>query len=116
MAESGKIDPMHQFAIEPLFGTDHLSLGGYNIAFTNSALYMVAAAVVLWIFVIGGMKRELVPGRWQMAVEGVTGFIDDMVKVNIGPEGKKFIRTLKKGDKVDVEYTEALAISVVPTK
>ncbi len=30
------------------------------------------------------------------------------------PEGKKFIRTLKKGDKVDVAYTEALAISVVP--
>ncbi len=32
------------------------------------------------------------------------------------PEGKKFIRTLKKGDMVDVEYTEALAISVVPAK
>ena len=30
------------------------------------------------------------------------------------PEGKKFIRTLKKGDMVDVAYTEALAISVVP--
>ena len=30
------------------------------------------------------------------------------------PEGKKFIRTLKKGDKVDVSYTEALAIAVVP--
>jgi hypothetical protein len=30
------------------------------------------------------------------------------------PEGKKFIRTLKKGDKVDVAYTEALAIAVVP--
>jgi hypothetical protein len=29
------------------------------------------------------------------------------------PEGKKFIRTLKKGDMVDVSYTEALAISVV---
>jgi F-type H+-transporting ATPase subunit a len=26
-----------------------------------------------------------------MAVEGVTGFIDDMVKVNIGPEGKKYV-------------------------
>ena len=38
-----------------------------------------------------GMKRQLVPGRWQMAVEGLTGFIDDMVKVNIGPEGKKFM-------------------------
>ena len=30
------------------------------------------------------------------------------------PEGKKFIRTLKPGDLVDVAYTEALAISVVP--
>jgi F-type H+-transporting ATPase subunit a len=38
-----------------------------------------------------GMKRELVPGRWQVAVEGVTGFIDDMVKVNIGPEGKRYV-------------------------
>jgi len=26
-----------------------------------------------------------------MAVEGLTGFIDDMVHVNIGPEGKKFV-------------------------
>jgi hypothetical protein len=32
------------------------------------------------------------------------------------PEAKKFIRTLKKGDMVDVAYTEALAISVVPAK
>jgi F-type H+-transporting ATPase subunit a len=42
-------------------------------------------------FMALGMKRELVPGRWQMAVEGLTGFIEDMVKVNIGPEGKKFV-------------------------
>ena len=32
------------------------------------------------------------------------------------PEGKKFIRTLKPGDMVDIAYTEALAIAVVPTK
>jgi hypothetical protein len=32
------------------------------------------------------------------------------------PDGKKFIRTLKKGDMVDVRYTEALAIAVVPVK
>jgi len=32
------------------------------------------------------------------------------------PEGKKFIKTLKKGDMVDVSYTEALAISVEPAK
>ena len=90
-AESGKIDPMHQFAIEPLFGTDHLSVGGYNIAFTNSALWMVITAVVLWIFVAGGMKRQLVPGRWQMAVEFFTGFINKLLLENAGEAGKKYV-------------------------
>ncbi|RVT39815.1 F0F1 ATP synthase subunit A [Sphingobium algorifonticola] len=91
MAESGKIDPMHQFAIEPLFGTDQLAIGGYNIAFTNSALWMVATVVVLWIFMIGGMKRELVPGRWQAAVETMTGFISNLLTANVGPEGKRYV-------------------------
>lgn len=91
MAESGKIDPMHQFTIEPLFGTDHWAIGGYNIAFTNSALWMVVATVVIWAFVTLGMKRELVPGRWQMAVETMTGFIDNLLTANVGPEGKKFV-------------------------
>lgn len=91
MAESGKIDPMHQFTIEPLFGTGHWSLGGYNIAFTNSALWMVLAALVLWAFVALGMKRQLVPGRWQMAVETMTGFIDNLLSANVGPGGKAFV-------------------------
>ena len=91
MAESGKIDPMHQFAIEPMFGTDHLAIGGYNIAFTNSALWMVATVVVLWLFMLGGMKRELIPGRWQVAVETMTGFIDNLLTANVGPAGKKFV-------------------------
>jgi F-type H+-transporting ATPase subunit a len=91
VAESGKIDPMHQFTIEPMFGTGHWAIGGYNIAFTNSALYMVIAAVLIWGFVALGMKRQLVPGRWQMAVETMTGFIDGLLSANVGPEGKKFV-------------------------
>lgn len=90
-AESGKIDPMHQFAIEPLFGTDHWTLGGYNIAFTNSALWMVISAVLLWAFVAGGMKRSLVPGRWQMAVEFFTGFINKLLLDNVGDSGRKYV-------------------------
>ena len=82
---------MHQFTIEPLFGTDHWAIGGYNIAFTNSAMWMVLATVVLWVFVALGMKRQLVPGRWQMAVESMTGFIDNLLSANVGPEGKKFV-------------------------
>jgi F-type H+-transporting ATPase subunit a len=38
----------------------------------------------------GGLKRQLIPGRWQVAAESAIGFIDNMMSVNIGPEGKKF--------------------------
>ena len=90
-AEEGKVDPMKQFAIEPLFGSGGWELAGYNIAFTNSALWMLITTIVLWAFVAGGMKRELVPGRWQMAVESFTGFIDDMLEANVGKEGRKYV-------------------------
>ena len=88
MAAEGKIDPMHQFTVEPLVP---LQVGGYDISFTNSSLWMMVTLVLIIGFMAMGMKRELVPGRWQMAVEGLTGFIDDMVRVNIGPEGKKYV-------------------------
>jgi F-type H+-transporting ATPase subunit a len=88
---AGKIDPMHQFTIEPMFGTDHWQIAGHNIAFTNSSLWMAIAAGLLTVFVWGGMKRELVPGRWQMAVETMTGFVDSMLAANIGPAGKKYV-------------------------
>lgn len=74
-----------------MFGTDEWAIAGYNIAFTNSALWMVIAAAALFAFVRGGMKRELVPGRWQMAVESFTGFIDGMLAANIGKAGKKYV-------------------------
>lgn len=84
----GKIDPMHQFTVEPLVP---LEVAGYDLSLTNSALWMLLTLAVIALFMWGGMKRQIVPGRWQMAVEGLTGFIDDMVRVNIGPEGRKFM-------------------------
>jgi F-type H+-transporting ATPase subunit a len=89
-AESGKIDPMHQFLIQPLAG-EHWQIAGQSIAFTNSALWMALTFGAVWLFMLGGMKRELVPGRWQVAVEGFTGFVTDMMDTNIGPKGRKFV-------------------------
>jgi len=86
VAAEGKIDPMHQFQIAPLVGD--LSS---PFAFTNSALWMLIVLGAIYAFMIGGMKRELVPGRWQMAVEGVTGFITNMLDTNVGPEGRKYV-------------------------
>ena len=88
MAAEGKIDPMHQFTVEPLVP---LHLGKYDISFTTSSAWLLVALVIIFGFMAMGMRRELVPGRWQVAVEGLTGFIDDMVRVNIGPEGKRYV-------------------------
>ena len=85
---AGKVDPMKQFTIEPIAP---LHIGSYDVSFTNSSLWMLIALALIFGFMALGLKRELVPGRWQVAVEGLTGFIDNMVKVNIGPEGEKFI-------------------------
>src|SRR4051812_39348964 len=78
---------MHQFQIHPLAG----NLDGSPFVFTNSALWMLIVLALLWLFMLGGMKRQLVPGRWQMAVEGVTGFVTSMLDTSVGPEGRKYL-------------------------
>ena len=81
------MDPMHQFKVEEYFpGFD---LFGHHIGFTNSALWMILVAIAVALFTSGGMKRQLVPGRWQAAVEGFTGFIDNMLVSSIGEGGRK---------------------------
>jgi len=88
VAAESKIDPMHQFQIDPVFGSLE---AGSPFAFTNSALWMLIVLGAIYAFMMGGMKRQLVPGRWQMAVEGVTGFITNMLDTNVGPEGRKYV-------------------------
>src|SRR5438445_9223853 len=79
---------MHQFVIQPIAGSfQH----GSPLVFTNSALWTLIVLGTIWVFMFGGMKRELIPGRWQVMVEGLIAFVDDMVNVNIGPDGKKYL-------------------------
>ena len=86
---AGKIDPMEQFMVEPVLGR-HMNLFGYDVSFTNSALFMVVVFVLLALFMSGGLKRQLIPGRWQVMAEGAVSFIDNMVTTSIGSGGKKF--------------------------
>ena len=80
---------MHQFQVQTIW--DGFTVGGHQIAFTNSSAWMCATVIALWLFMLGGMKRQVVPGRWQMLVENFTGFIDAMLMQNIGREGKKYV-------------------------
>jgi F-type H+-transporting ATPase subunit a len=84
---AGDINPMEQFEVGHLID---LNLLGYDISFTNSALFMVVVFVALATFMAGGLKRQLIPGRWQVAAEGAVSFIDNMVDTSIGKGGKKF--------------------------
>lgn len=87
MAAESRIDPMHQFQIHPIVG----NLDGSPFVFTNSALWMMIVLALIWLFMMGGMKRQLVPGRWQVAVEGVTNFVTSMLATNVGPAGRKYV-------------------------
>ena len=88
MAAAAKIDPMHQFQIAPVAG-DHLAATPFQ--FTNSSLWMMIVLGVIVAFMWGGMRRQLVPNRWQAAVEYLTGFVDNITRQNIGPEGRRYL-------------------------
>jgi len=88
VAAATKIDPMHQFQIAPI-GSETLEASPF--LFTNSALWMLIVLGAILVFMWGGFRRQLVPGRWQAAVEGLTGFVDNITRANIGPEGRKYL-------------------------
>src|SRR5438034_324610 len=84
-----KIDPIHQFNIEPLFTIGHI--GNHAIAFTNSSLYMFLSVAVISILMIGGVAgRQLVPGRFQSMAELTYEFVASTVRNTAGAEGMKF--------------------------
>lgn len=81
-------NPLQQFQINTIVPID---LGGINASFTNSAVAMVATVAVVSIFLIMGMgSRKLVPGRWQSMAELSYSFVADMVRDNVGNEGRKY--------------------------
>jgi len=83
------IDPIHQFQIHEYFTLPEL--GGMSFAFTNSALFMFAAVLlVTFTLVAGTASRALVPGRFQSIAELWYEFIENMVHQVLGHEGMKF--------------------------
>ena len=82
-------DPIHQFQIQDLAGP--FNLGGYEISFTNSALFMgLSVATVTGILLAASARGAMVPGRLQSIGELWYQFIENMVKQVLGHEGKKF--------------------------
>lgn len=80
--------PMDQFKIVNL---RPLEAAGYDVSFTNSSLWMLVAlgSVAAFLF-IGTARPQLIPGRWQAAVEYLYDFVRKMLDDNVGPEGRRY--------------------------
>src|SRR3984957_526636 len=83
------MDPIHQFQINNLFPIARI--GGVEIAFTNSTVFMLLSLAIILLFVVGGTsRRALVPGRLQSMAEVSYEFVSDTLRSTAGPEGMKF--------------------------
>ena len=83
------VDPIEQFQIHNLFPI--AKIGHTEIAFTNSAAFMLAAVVGITAFlVIGTARRGLVPSRLQSAAELSYEFVATTVRSTAGSEGMRF--------------------------
>ena len=81
-------NPMEQFVVKPLIP---LEVGGVDISFTNSALFMVLAVTVSSLLLgLCLRKRSIVPTVAQSVPEGIYEFISGLLRENVGPEGLKY--------------------------
>jgi F-type H+-transporting ATPase subunit a len=82
-------DPIHQFEIKKILSIG--AVGGHEIAFTNSALFMGIAVAGISLLMIGATaSRALVPGRTQSLAEMSYEFVADMIRSTAGPDGMRF--------------------------
>ncbi|MDY4841876.1 MAG: F0F1 ATP synthase subunit A [Alphaproteobacteria bacterium] len=81
-------NPMEQFKIEPIIP---IQVGGYDISFTNSSLFMVLAVVsatVLMAFCL--RRRTIIPSVAQSIPESLYDFVAGLLRENVGVEGLKY--------------------------
>ena len=88
MAAADKVDPIHQFHINKIFP---LEVGGYDLSFTNSSLFMVVVVVLAGAFFYFATARgALVPSRLQSSAEMLYEFTASMLKDAAGQQGMRF--------------------------
>jgi F-type H+-transporting ATPase subunit a len=89
VAEAGRVDPVHQFAVNNII--DFGQIGGVHLAFTNSALFMfVTVASICAFLLLSTAGRGLVPSRMQSVAEMSYEFIANMLRETSGREGMRF--------------------------
>ena len=80
--------PVEQFKLKSLVPFE---LGGVDLSYTTSSLWMTITIVCVTAFLTLSMRGgRLVPGRWQSMAEMSYEFIANMIRENVGTEGRKY--------------------------
>jgi len=80
--------PIEQFEIHPILP---IQVGGVDLSFTNSSLWMVIAVVLSTLVLSIGMRgRALVPNRMQSLAEMLYEIVANMIRDNVGRDGRKY--------------------------
>lgn len=80
--------PVEQFRLTRLVP---IEIGGVDISLTNSSAFMIAAVAVVTLFLTLSIRSgKLVPGRWQSMAEMSYEFIANMVRDNVGRDGRQY--------------------------
>ncbi len=81
-------NPLHQFEINTIVP---IKVGGIDASLTNSGVFMIVAVIlVTGFFVLGVKSRALVPGRLQSVAELAYEFVANMLRSNVGSEGRAY--------------------------
>jgi len=81
-------NPLHQFEINTIVP---IKIGGIDASLTNSSVFMIVAVIlVTGFFVLGVKSRSLVPGRLQSVAELAYEFVANMLRTNVGSEGRAY--------------------------
>jgi F-type H+-transporting ATPase subunit a len=82
-------NPLHQFTIERIVP---VHIGNIDASFTNSALFMVLAVVLITALVLITMRKAaLVPSRWQSVTEIFYETIAKMIDEYVGHGGERYL-------------------------
>lgn len=81
-------NPLHQFEIKSIVP---IHIGGIDASFTNSSLFMIIAVLLITGFLLFSVQsRALVPGRLQSVAELGYEFVANMLRTNVGSEGRAY--------------------------
>lgn len=80
--------PLHQFEIHPIIPVE---IGGIDLSFTNSSLWMAIAAITsLGFLTLASRGQKMVPDRAQAAAESFYSLVRNMIRENTGEKGLEF--------------------------